>query len=69
MAPPFLCVYKHLFIGENFSFFPNCFVQHLYFDLKKKSNINIDSIRKINDFKNNALKAQRIENTFEIWIL
>jgi len=35
----------------------------LYF--LKTSNINIDSMRKINDFKNNALKVERIPNIFE----
>jgi len=34
--------------------------------LKKTSNINIDSMRKINDFENDALKAQHVEKTFEI---
>jgi hypothetical protein len=29
------------------------------------SNINIDSMRKINDFKNNALKVERIPKIFE----
>jgi hypothetical protein len=33
------------------------------------SNINVDSMNKINDFKNDALKAQRVEKTFEIRIL
>jgi len=46
-----------LFINFNFSYF---FVFFL-----KISNINIDSIRKINDFKNNALKVERVPNIFE----
>jgi hypothetical protein len=29
------------------------------------SNINIDSMRKINDFKNNALKVERVPKIFE----
>jgi len=35
----------------------------LYF--LKTSNINIDSMKKINDFKNNALKVERVPNVFE----
>jgi len=35
----------------------------LYF--LKTSNINIDSMTKINDFKNNALKVERVPNVFE----
>ena len=31
----------------------------------KTSNINVDSMKKINDFKNNALKVERIPNVFE----
>jgi hypothetical protein len=31
-----------------------------------KSNINIDLIRKINDFENDMLKAECVEKTFEI---
>jgi len=29
------------------------------------SNINVDSIRKINDFKNDAWKVERVQKTFE----
>jgi hypothetical protein len=29
------------------------------------SNINIDSMRKINDFKNNTLKVERVPKIFE----
>jgi len=29
------------------------------------SNINVDSMKKINDFKNNALKVERVPNVFE----
>jgi len=39
------------------------FLIFLYF--LKTSNINIDSMRKINDFKNNALKVERVPNIFE----
>jgi hypothetical protein len=31
----------------------------------KTSNINVDSMKKINDFKNNALKVERVSNVFE----
>jgi hypothetical protein len=38
----------------------------LYFEIfLKTSNINVDSMRKINDFKNDALKVERIQKTFE----
>jgi len=40
------------------------FLIFLYF--LKTSNINIDSTRKINDFKNNTLKVERVPNVFEI---
>jgi hypothetical protein len=29
------------------------------------SNINVDSMKKINDFKNNALKVERVPNVVE----
>ena len=32
----------------------------------KTSNIHVASIRKTNNFKNNALKAKRVQKTFEI---
>ena len=31
----------------------------------KTSNINVDSMRKINDFKNDAWKVERVRKTFE----
>jgi len=31
----------------------------------KASNINVNSTRKISDFKNNALKVERVPNVFE----
>jgi hypothetical protein len=31
----------------------------------KASNFNVDSIRKINNYKINALKVKRVQNTFE----
>jgi len=46
-----------LFVNFDFSYF------FLYF--LKTSNINIGSMRKINDFKNNALKVERVPNIFE----
>jgi hypothetical protein len=36
-----------------------------FFVFLKTSNINVDSMRKINDFKNNALKVERVPNVFE----
>jgi len=46
------------------SFFVNLiFLNSLYF--LKTSNINVDSMKKINDFKNNALKVERVPNVFE----
>jgi len=52
---------------EKFVFFPNCLVQHLYFDFFfKNNNINIGSMKKINNFENDALKAEHVEKTFEI---
>jgi hypothetical protein len=62
------CVWGHLFIGGKvLSSSLNCLVQHLYFDLFfLKSNINVDLIRKINDFENDMLKAECVEKTFEI---
>jgi len=46
-----------LFVNFDFSYF------FLYF--LKTSNINIGLMRKINDFKNNALKVERVPNIFE----
>jgi hypothetical protein len=37
----------------------------LFFVFLKASNINVDSIRKINDFKINALKIERVRKTLE----
>jgi hypothetical protein len=39
------------------------FLIFLYF--WKRANINIDSMRKINDFKNDAWKVERVPNVFE----
>jgi hypothetical protein len=36
-----------------------------FFVFLKTSNINVDSMRKINDFKINALKVERVRKTFE----
>jgi hypothetical protein len=36
-----------------------------FFVFLKTSNINVDSKRKINDFKINALKVERVRKTFE----
>jgi len=38
----------------------------LYFEfILKKNNINVDSTRKISDYKINVLKVERVQNTFE----
>jgi hypothetical protein len=47
-----------------FSFFCK-FWFFLFFVFLKASNINVDSIRKINDFKINALKIERVRKTLE----
>jgi hypothetical protein len=52
---PFL-LFSSFFVNFDFSYF-------LYF--WKRANINIDSMRKINDFKINALKVERVPNIFE----
>jgi len=36
-----------------------------FFVFFENEQINIDSMRKINDFKNNALKVERVPNIFE----
>ena len=36
-----------------------------FFVFLKTSNINVDSMRKINNFKINALKVERVRKTFE----
>jgi len=36
-----------------------------FFVFFKTSNINVDSMKKINDFKINALKVERVPNIFE----
>jgi hypothetical protein len=46
------------------SFFVNLIFFN-FFVFLKTSNINVDSMRKINDFKINALKVERVPNVFE----
>jgi hypothetical protein len=53
---PFL-LFSSFFVNFDFSY---CF---LYF--WKRANINIDSMREINDFKNDAWKVERVPNIFE----
>jgi len=36
-----------------------------FFVFFENEQINIDSMRKINDFKNNTLKVERVPNVFE----
>jgi hypothetical protein len=47
------------------SFFINFDFSYFFVFFLKTSNINIYSMRKINDFKNNALKVERVPNIFE----
>jgi hypothetical protein len=47
-----------------FLFFVNLIFLN-FFVFLKTSNINVDSMRKINDFKINALKVERVRKTFE----
>jgi len=55
---------KH--IGPSTSLFFVNFDFSIFFVFSlKTSNINVDSTRKINDCKNNALKVKRVQNTFE----
>jgi len=53
---PFLFFFFFLFVNFDFSYF---------FVFLKTSNINVNSIRKINDHKIYALKVKRVPNTFE----
>jgi len=76
MFPPSPCLScGPVFIGKmlhgsqnwslNFlSFFVNLIFLN-FFVFLKTSNINVDSMRKINDFKINALKVERVPNIFE----
>ena len=69
MAPPLVCVcvYDATYLQvEKFVFFPICLVQHLYLDFFKKSKINVELMRKINDFKNDTLKFEHVKKTFKI---
>jgi hypothetical protein len=70
-----LCVLWSLFIGKvawspkhigpsTSLFFVN-FDFSYFFVFLKASNINVDSTRKISDCKINALKVERVQNTFE----
>jgi len=49
----------------NFCLFVNFDFSYFFVFFLKTSDINIDSMRKINDFKNNALKVERVPNVFE----
>jgi hypothetical protein len=53
---PILLFSFFFFVNFDFSYF---------FVFLKTSNINVDSMKKINDFKNNTLKAERVPNVFE----
>jgi hypothetical protein len=49
----------------NFPFFVNFDFSCFFLYFLKTSNINIDSMRKINAFKNDARKIERVQKTFE----
>jgi len=49
----------------SFFFFLKNLIFFNFFVFLKTSNINVDSMRKINDFKINALKVERVRKTFE----
>ena len=74
-CPPSLNLLRRpLFIGKmllgfstwslNFYLFVNLIFLN-FFVFLKTSNINVDSMRKINDFKNDAWKVERVPKTFE----
>ena len=52
-------------LGPSTSFFVNFDFSNFFVFFFKTSNINIDSIRKINDFKNDTLKVERVPKIFE----
>jgi len=58
-------LYRTLFSSFAFQFL--CLKNFLFFLFFEKD--NIDSMRKIYNLKNSALKAKRVEKKFEIWIL
>ena len=72
--PPFFMCWRPVFIGKmllgfsawSLNFFLFCkFWFFLFFCIfLKTSNINVDSMRKINDFKNNAWKVERVRKSF-----
>jgi hypothetical protein len=53
------------FLFLSFPFFFINFDFSYFFIFLKASNINVDSTRKISDCKINALKVERVQNTFE----
>ena len=77
IALPFSCVcWRPVFIGKNVARFPTWSLNFFFFFVNliflnffvfffKTSNINIDSMRKINNFKNDAWKVERVRKTFE----
>jgi len=58
-------IQNSLCIGKFLIFFFCKFDFSYFFCTFENSNINIDSMRKINDFKINALKVERVRKTFE----
>ena len=74
LTPPCLSC-EPVFIGKmlhgsqnwslNFLFFFVNLIFLNFFVFLKTSNINVDSMKKINNFKNNALKVERVPNVVE----
>jgi len=56
-SPKHICHSTSLFF-INFNFFN-------FFIFLKANNINVDSTKKINNYKINALKVEHVQNTFE----
>jgi hypothetical protein len=55
---------KHIALSTAL-FFANFYFSIFFVFSLKTSNINVDSTRKINYCKNNVLKVERLQNTFE----
>jgi hypothetical protein len=53
-------------IGPSTFFFVNLIFLNFFLYFLQTSNINVDSMKKINDFKNNALKVERVPNVLKI---
>jgi len=51
---------------STFFFFVNLIFLNFFVFFLKTSNINVNSMKKINNFKNNALKVERVPNVLKI---